>query len=171
MLKVLLATFVLLLAPVGVEAADVPILKGRVNDYANVLDAKLQASLESRLTAYEKETAHQIAVLTVSSLGGETIEAFSLRVANTWGLGRKGLDNGVLLLVAPSERQVRIEVGKQMSVYVSDAQAGRIIADMTAQFKKGDLGGGVELGVTQLMKACRVYKIPTSKPSPDSTRP
>jgi uncharacterized protein len=171
MLKVLLATFVLLVAPVGVKATDVPVLKGRINDYANVLDEKLEASLESRLTAYEKETLHQIAVLTISSLGGETIEAVSLRVANTWGLGRKGLDNGVLLLVAPSERQVRIEVGKQMGVYVSDVQAGHIIADMTAQFKKGDLGAGVELGVAQLMKACRAYKIPTSKASPDSARP
>jgi uncharacterized protein len=171
MLKVMLATIVLFLAPVGIEAADVPVLKGRINDYANVLDAHARVNLESRLAAYEKETAHQIAVLTVPSLGGEAIEAFSLRVANTWALGRKDLDNGVLLLVVPNERKLRIELGKQMAGHVSNAQTSSIIADMLVQFRKGDLGGGIELGVTQLMKECRAYKIQISKSSPESDKP
>jgi uncharacterized protein len=171
MSKILTSVLVLLLATVGAKAADVPALKSRINDYAVVLDVKLRAGLESRLAAYEKETTHQIAVLTVTSLNGEAIEAFSLRVANAWGLGRKGLDNGVLLLVAPRERQVRIELGKQMGVYVSDAQAASITAGMLVLFKNGDLGGGVELGVTELMKACRAYKIPMAKQSSESARP
>jgi hypothetical protein len=97
-------------------------------------------------------------VLTVRSLEGESIESFSLRVARAWALGQKGLNNGVLLTVAPNERKVRIELGKGMSRYVSDAQAQEIISDMLRSFRAGDIGRGVQLGVTQLMKACRAYK-------------
>lgn len=88
MMRLLLATTLLL---IGVaNAADVPKLQGRVNDYAGVLQRKTRTDLESRLARYERETTHQIAVLTVPSLGGEPIEAFSLRVANAWALGRRG---------------------------------------------------------------------------------
>jgi hypothetical protein len=92
-------------------SADVPTLRGRVDDYAGLLQPQVREQLESRLARYEQETTHQIAILTVPSLHGESIEAFSRRVANTWALGRKGLDNGVLVTVAPTERSVRIELG------------------------------------------------------------
>lgn len=111
-LRLLLATTLLL---IGVaNAADVPKLQRRVNDYAGVLQRNTRTDLEARLARYERETTHQIAVLTVPSLGGEPIEAFSLRVANAWALGRRGVDNGVLVTIAPTEHQVRIELGKGM---------------------------------------------------------
>jgi uncharacterized membrane protein YgcG len=137
----------------------VPAHKSRVNDYANILDPGQRADLEAQLRAYEKETRHQIAVLTVRSLEGESIESYSLRVAKAWALGQKGLNNGVLLTVAPNERKVRIELGKGMSRYVSDTQAQEIISEMLVSFRAGDIGRGVQLGVTQLMKACRAYKL------------
>jgi uncharacterized protein len=158
MFKVLLSAVLLLLLPLGAEAG-VPAYKGRVNDYAAILDAKQRASLEKRLREYEKETRHQIAVLTVVSLEGESIESYSLRVANAWALGRKGLDNGVLLTVAPRERKVRIELGKKMSLYVSNVQAQGVIDDMLVSFRAGDLEGGVLVGVNRLMEVCRAYKL------------
>ena len=95
-------------APPAVDAAAqgqwVPPLKTRVNDYTNILPNTEQQALEARLAAYEAETRHQIAVLTISSLKGEAIDDFSLRVANTWGIGQKGLDNGIQVTVAPTER-------------------------------------------------------------------
>ena len=142
------------------KAAEVPQLSGRVNDYANVLPAKDRAKLEKLLSDYETETSHQVAVLTVESLHGESIEDFSLRVANAWGLGRKGLDNGVLVTLAPEEHAVRIELGTGMNKYVSDAKAKRIIDEtMIPAFQAGDIAGGLRRGIARLLDACRAYKV------------
>ncbi|HEY2684104.1 MAG TPA: TPM domain-containing protein [Steroidobacteraceae bacterium] len=108
-IQIVFATFVLL---VGVACrADTPKFTARVNDYAQVLQPDVKKQLESSLARYEKETTHQIVILTVPSLKGEPIEAYSLRVLNAWGLGRRGIDNGVLVTLAPSDRRARIELG------------------------------------------------------------
>ena len=92
------------------EALDVPPLRGRVNDYAGVMSQEQRRSLESQLGQFEQETGHQVAVLTVPTLEGEDIEGFSIRVAESWKIGKKGFDNGVILVVAVKERRLRLEV-------------------------------------------------------------
>jgi uncharacterized protein len=155
-------TIALLYAGVAISA-DVPTLRGRVNDYAGLLQPQMREQLESRLAHYEQETTHQIAILTVSSLRGESIEAFSLRVAKTWALGRKGLDNGVVVTVAPAEHSVRIELGAGMNRYVSEADAKRIINDvMIPAFRDGHYDIGLLRGIDRLFEACRAYKVTPS---------
>jgi len=142
------------------NAAEVPVHAGHVNDYANVLPTSERIELEKSLAAYEVETTHQVAVLTVPSLHGESIETLSLRVARAWGLGRKGLDNGVLVTLAHSEQAVRIELGTGMSKYVSDAAAQRILEEtMLPAFRAGDLRGGLRQGIERLLELCRAYKV------------
>ena len=92
-------------------ALDVPNLKGRINDYANLLSPATEASLESVLKSLESTDSTQIVVLTIDSLRGDSLEQFSLRVVEDWKIGQQGLDNGVLLLVARDDRKIRIEVG------------------------------------------------------------
>jgi uncharacterized protein len=138
----------------------VPRLRGHVNDYAGILTAQQRADIESRLTKYEQETTHQMVVLTVPTLGAESIESFSLRVANAWRLGRKDLDNGVLITVSPSDRKARIELGRGMNKYVSDTVAAEIMTSvMTPQFRTGDYAHGIELGVERLMTEFRAYRV------------
>ncbi|MFO1401707.1 MAG: TPM domain-containing protein [Steroidobacteraceae bacterium] len=144
----------------GAQPGSVPAHVGRVNDFAHLLPEGDRAVLERTLAGYEEETSHQIAVLTVSSLKGESIESYSLRVANTWRLGRKGLDDGVLVTVAPSERAVRIEVGVGMSRYVTDADAKDVISrSMIPAFRRGDMAGGIKSGVERLLILCRAYRV------------
>jgi uncharacterized protein len=139
--------------------APVPQMRGHVNDYAGTLTEQQRADMELRLAKYEQETTHQVVVLTVSTLGTESIDSFSLRVANAWRLGRKDLDNGVLITVSPKDRKARIELGRGMSKYVSDAVAAEIMTSiMTPQFRTGDYALGIELGVERLMTECRAYK-------------
>ena len=89
-------------------ALDAPELKGRVNDYANLLSPATEASLESVLKSLESSDSTQIVVLTIKSLRGDSLEQFSLRVVEDWKIGQQGLDNGVLLLVARDDRKIRI---------------------------------------------------------------
>jgi hypothetical protein len=113
------------LLPAGIAHAELPVppLRGRVNDLAGTLDPDVAARLEGRLADFERETTHQIAVLTIPSLEGEPIEPFALRVAEAWRLGQAGVDNGILLVVAPRDRRARIEVGYGLEGVVPDAIA------------------------------------------------
>lgn len=141
-------------------AADVPKLQGRVNDYAGLLQPQARQSLETSLATFERETTHQIVILTVSSLGGESIEAFSLRVAKSWALGRKGLDNGVLVTLVPAEHKTRIELGFGMNRYVSDADARKIIDEaMIPAFREGHYDIGLKRGIDRLFVECRAYRV------------
>jgi uncharacterized protein len=152
-------------APVAADALPVPALKDRVNDTAGVLTAAERERLSGLLGQYERETYHQLAVLTIPTLSGEPLEAYSLRVANTWGLGIKGFDNGILVLLAMKERKVRIELGKGMERYISDAQTKAIIDDsMVPAFKKGDFAGGLQNGLQRLMAEARKYVVDPSEP-------
>jgi uncharacterized protein len=143
---------------VAAAAAEVavPPLRARVTDLAGMLPADAEARLERELARLEAATTHQIAVLTVPSLEGEPIEAFALRAAEAWQLGQRGLDNGILLVVAAQDRRARIEVGYGLEGVVPDAVAKRILEErILPRFRAGDFAGGIEAGVAALASAAR----------------
>lgn len=152
-----------LFSAVGAAAHDreVPPLQGPVTDYANVLSQADRERLTSMLARYERETSHQIAVLLIPTLSGERIESFSLRVANSWGLGQKDADNGVLVTLAMKEREVRIELGSGMEKLISNATVQTIIQNsMVPAFRKGHYAAGLQAGLDQLMKEGRKFVLP-----------
>jgi uncharacterized protein len=130
------------------RAADVPALSGRVVDRARILTPERVRRIEALSAAYEARTGGQIAVLLVPSLDGEPIEDFAERVFRTWRLGQREKDNGILLVIAPDDRRVRIEVGYGLEGSLTDAAAGRIIRNVIAPaFREDAYGRGVEEGV------------------------
>jgi uncharacterized protein len=140
--------FLAAVAAVPATALDVPYLIGRVSDHAGMLTETERARIDEKLAALEAGTGAQVAVLTVVSLGGEPIEAYSLRVAETWRLGRKGRDDGVLLLVARDDRALRLEVGYGLEATLPDAVCRRIIDNVIVpQFRAGSYAAGIEAGV------------------------
>lgn len=156
-MKALLAALlgVLLLADSAL-ALEVPYLSGRVTDNAEVLSAAAKERLTQTLKAHEEATTAQIAVLTVPSLEGSTVEDFATRVFESWKLGQKGKDNGVLLLIAPKDRRLRIEVGYGLEGSLPDVTASRIIRNViTPRFKANDFDGGVEQGVNAIVGALK----------------
>ena len=162
---VIAVALVLLLLTLG--AADIPFLAGRVNDTAGILSTTTIRELEGVLKAHEDSTSNQVAVLTISTLDGEPIESYSLRVAEAWKLGQKGKDNGALLLVASDERKVRIEVGSGLEGDLSDLTSGVIIRrEILPRFKEGDYDGGVRAGVLAILSAIRgSYKVEAQESS------
>src|SRR5437016_1461924 len=133
-------------------ALDVPPLTGRIVDNAHLLPADRTASLSAELATHEARTGNQVAVLTLPSLEGEPLEEFSHRVATAWKLGRKGTDNGVLILVVPNDRKVRIEVGYGLEGTLTDLKSSRIIREeMVPQFRNGDFSGGIAAGVRAVL--------------------
>jgi uncharacterized protein len=137
-------------------ALEVPPLAGRVNDLAGMLDAEARARLEQKLGDFESEAGSQIAVLTLPSLEGESIEDFSIRVADAWQLGRAGADDGVLLLLARDERQLRLEVGYGLEGRVPDALARRIVDNVIVpRLQEGNVAAGVEEGVDAVIELIR----------------
>ena len=146
------ALLCLLALPASAQLMAVPPLAARVTDQAAMLDDKQKASLEAVLADYEARTGSQIAVLLVKSTEPEAIEQYSIRVTDAWKLGRKGVDDGVLLLVAkdnPSSlRRLRIEAGRGVQGVLTDAQSKRILQDVIApHFKQQDYYGGLVAGV------------------------
>lgn len=150
-IRLLLAFWLLLLPLAGTAQVAVPALTARVTDQAGVLQPEQRASLESRLAALEQEKGSQIAILTVPTTQPETIEQYGIRVAESWQLGRKGVDDGLLILLAMDDRTMRIEVGYGLEGVIPDAVAKRVIAEiMTPYFRQGDFYGGLDAAVTQL---------------------
>lgn len=126
-------------------------LTGRVVDAAEILSPACERRLTERLARLEKETLVQLIVATTPDLGGRDIAAYSLDLVNAWGLGDAQRKDGLLLLVAPNERKVRIEVGRGLEVTVRDEDAAAIIRDaILPHFREGDFEGGVEAGVEDL---------------------
>jgi uncharacterized protein len=151
---VLAAVMALALLGGDAQALDVPPLVGRVNDGANVLSAQMRSQLEAQLESYERSTGHQLAVLTIPSLEGEPIEDYTIRVVESWQLGKKGKDDGVLLFVAVGDRKIRIEVGYGLEGDLPDALVGRIIREVMAPaFRQGDLGFGITRAVSAISSA------------------
>ncbi|MBI3802336.1 MAG: TPM domain-containing protein [Nitrospirae bacterium] len=135
-------------------ALEVPRLQGRVNDQAHLLTPEQAAALEAQLRAYEEKTTNQIALLTLPSLEGESLEAFSIKVGREWQLGQAKRNNGVLLLIAAKERAVRIEVGYGLEGALTDAQSSIIIRNiMVPAFRQGDFDRGIRDGVGAIEKA------------------
>jgi uncharacterized protein len=138
------------------QASTLPPLTGRVVDTAGLLSPEERANLTSRLEAIESETSVQIVVATIPSLEGEPIEDYSIRLAEAWKAGQKGLDNGVILLVARDERKVRIEVGYGLEAVIPDGLAGRIIRERIApSFQPGKYYEGLLAAVSGIDLAAR----------------
>ncbi|TAJ25330.1 MAG: TPM domain-containing protein [Nitrospirae bacterium] len=152
------------------SALDVPSLSGRLVDAAHLLPPDLTATLSAELAAHEERTGNQVVLLTLPSLGGEPVEEFAHRVATTWQLGRKGIDNGVLLLVVPGDRRVRIEVGYGLEGTLTDAKASRIIRqEIIPRFRSGDVAGGVAAGLRAIMGTIEGTYVPAERTSPPAT--
>jgi len=138
----------------GVLAAlTFPPLSGRVVDAANVLDAKTRATLDQRLAAQEAKSTDQVVVATVPSLQGTSVEDYANRLFRFWKLGQAKKDNGVLLLVAPAEHKVRIEVGYGLEGVLPDAVSSTIIqTSMLPLLRKGDYAGAIDKGVDSVIE-------------------
>jgi uncharacterized protein len=155
-LRRLLILLPLLLLPLKAAALDVPRATGYVNDRADILSSGAERKLERFLQGFEKSDSTQIVVLTIDSLEGEALDEYAIKVAESWGMGRKGKDNGALLLVAKEERKVRIEVGYGLEGRLTDLLSGRIIDnEITPRFKAGDFDDGVIAGVAAMAEAVR----------------
>lgn len=125
----------------------------RVNDQANILDPKLEASLTARSSDLEAQTGNQFVILTVPSLQGREIDVFARDYGNRHGIGRKGVNDGVLLVIAPNERKVRIAVGDGLSTKLSDRDARAIIDGVIVpEFRKGDLPKGIDRGADRIIE-------------------
>ncbi|HEX4769022.1 MAG TPA: TPM domain-containing protein [Lichenihabitans sp.] len=133
-------------------AADLPQLTGRVVDDAGLLSAAAQSRIEAKLKTLEDQSGIQLVVATVKSLGGEEIEPYANRLFRAWKLGEQKKNNGVLLVVAPTERKVRIEVGYGLEGTLTDATSKLIMVNaMTPRFKAGDYQGGIESGLDDII--------------------
>ena len=133
-------------------ALEVPPLSGHVNDYAGMLSPQAVQELETNLTAFEMSDSTQIVVLTIPTLEGESLEEFSIKVAEAWRIGQEKIDNGVILLIAKQERKARIEVGRGLEGKLTDLVSGRIIrGEISPRFKAGDIDGGFRVGVAAIM--------------------
>jgi uncharacterized protein len=165
MTSTVVALLVALLSPAGAFAADVPYLTGRVVDHAQILSPDARTRLAAALKAHEEATSNQIVVLTVQTIQPEGIEEYAADVFNNWKLGQKGRNNGVLVVVVPQDRKMRIEVGYGLEPILTDAMAGAIIRDvMTPAFKRADYDAGVQDGVTAIIARLEGKSIATAMP-------
>lgn len=152
--------YLVLIGPVLAEVA-VPGFSARVTDLTNTLTPSQAASLEQQLADFEKRKGSQIAVLIVPTTAPEAIEQYGIRVAEAWKLGRKGVDDGALLLVAKNDRALRIEVGYGLEGVIPDAIAKRVIAEtIVPYFQKNDFAGGIQAGVNQLIRLIEGEPLP-----------
>ncbi len=148
----ILIALLVLFFPLATLAQTFPPLSGRVVDAANLLKPEERAALEAKLKAHEDKTTDQVVVATLRSLEGYEIEDYANRLFRHWQLGQKGKDNGALLLVAPQERKVRIEVGYGLEGALTDALSKIIITTAVApQFQKGNFAGGIDAGVDAML--------------------
>jgi len=134
-------------------APEFPKLTGRVVDQAGLLSAAEESRLAEKLQAHEAETSNQIVIVTLSTLQGYDIADYGYQLGRHWGIGQESRDNGVLLLVAPNERRMRIEVGYGLEGALTDAISDYIIRqEMRPAFRAGDYPGGIEAGTDAILK-------------------
>lgn len=146
----LLAATVVLVAT-AFAAPTYPELTGRITDQAGLFSPADKAEIENTLAGLEQTSTDQIAVVTVKSLDGYPIEDYSIGLARKWGIGQKGKDNGILLIVAPNERKVRIEVGRRLEPFMTDTMSALIIQNaILPRFRRGDYAGGIKDGVRDI---------------------
>jgi len=145
----------------------VPPLTGHVTDQTGTLNPEQSAVLEQTLQAFEARKGSQLAVLIVPTVGPETIEQYALRVAEQWKLGRKKIDDGAILVVAKSDRALRIEVGYGLEGALNDATSKRIISEViTPRFQQGDFYGGITAGVDQMIRVVDGEPLPEPTGTP-----
>lgn len=136
------------LAPVALADPTFPALSGRVVDEAGILSPSDEAAITAKLAALEGETGDQFVVVTLNSLQDHEIEDYGYRLGRAWGIGNAANDSGVLLIVAPNERKVRLEVGYGLEPVLTDALSNRIIqTDILPPFRRGDYARGIDAGV------------------------
>jgi uncharacterized protein len=145
----------------GAAGVEIPALKTRVTDTTGTLPAQKIAQLEQKLAAFEQEKGVQLAVLMVPSVQPESIEEYAVRVFEQWKLGRKGVDDGVLLIIAKNDRKLRIEVGYGLEGALNDATAKRIISeDIVPHLKHGDFAAGIDAGVSRILRVAGGEPLP-----------
>jgi len=162
-MRQLLAALLVVAGLLGVARAEVPVppLKTRVTDLTGTLNAQQKGELESRIAAFESRRGSQIAVLMLPSTKPEEIEQYAIRVAEAWKIGRKKVDDGLILVVAKDDRRLRIEVGYGLEGAIPDSVAKRVIDErITPRFRDGDFYGGVRDGVEQLIRLAEGEKLP-----------
>ena len=125
---------------------------GYVNDYAEIISPAVEPKMETRLESFTASTSNELAVVTLKSLEGDTVENTAVALFEQWGIGQKDKDNGVLLLVVPNERELKIEVGYSLEPVLTDSRAGTIIRDViTPKFKENDYDSGITDGVEAIL--------------------
>ncbi len=148
-------------APAGAGLQPIPKLSARVTDLTGTLTAEQQTALEQKLAAFESAKGSQLAVLIVPTTQPEEIEQYSIRVVDQWKLGRKGVEDGALLIIAKNDHHVRIEVGRGLEGVLTDAMSNRIIDEtITPDFRAGNFYGGISTGLDQMMKLVQGEPLP-----------
>ncbi len=149
----------------SLSALEVPALKGRVNDYAGMLSNAAERQLETVLAELERTDSTQIVVLTIPSLKGDSLEDFSIRVAEQWKIGQANNDNGAILLISKQDRKIRIEVGYGLEGKLTDLMSGRIIRNViTPNFKSSNFDVGIVQGVSAMIGTVKGVYTAESKP-------
>jgi uncharacterized protein len=156
----------LVLGPVSsASGKEVPGYQGYVNDYGSMMSPEMRTKLERALQSFDLSDSTQVAILTIDSLDGDTLEDFSIRVVDKWKVGQEGKDNGVLFLVAKDDRKMRIEVGRGLEHVLTDLAAGRIIDNVVAPlFKKKQFDKGFEVGTAAIIQTTRGEYTAPSRP-------
>lgn len=161
LLRLLLAAAAILLlawfAPAFAQQAALPKLTGAVVDTADLLPPEHEIALERRLREFQQRTSRQLVVVTVPSLGGETVEDYGFRLGEAWELGDREADNGAILLIARDDRRMRIEVGDGLEPILTDGMSGLIIRrEIQPRFRAGDYPGGINAGVNAILEQLSV---------------
>jgi len=147
-----LLAFLVLLTPAW-AAPKFPALTGRVVDDANILSSGTKAELDGKLAALEQKNSRQLVVVTLPSLQGYEISDYGYQLGRAWGIGQKGINNGILFIVAPNEHKTRIEVGYGLEPIITDAFSSVVIqTQVLPRFRQGDFNGGVLAGVDALIQ-------------------
>lgn len=170
MRSIALGIFLFLCVVTPTAAQTYPKPTGFINDTADIIPDDQQASLEQQLTQYAADTKNEIAILTITSLNGENLEDYSVKVFEEWGIGKRAEDNGLLILVAKDERKVRIEVGYGLEPFITDGVAGDIIrTQIGPAFKEERYGEGLTAAVQAIQEriSSKSTEEPVSAPLPN----
>jgi uncharacterized protein len=138
------------------RSAEIPRLRGYVNDYADMISPAVEAELTAKLESFEASDSTQVVILTIPTLQGEPIEDYSIRVAEAWKIGQARKDNGIIITVSKEDRRMRIEVGRGLEGKLTDLAAGRIIDQvMKPRFREGNFDAGFKAAVSAVIDATR----------------
>jgi uncharacterized protein len=161
-------------AAVVLVAAQYPAFKAPVVDQAEVVPAAVEQRVDAALNDFQARTGQQIGVAVVDSMGKQTIEEYGIGLARAWGVGTKGEDNGVLLLVAVKEKKVRIEVGRKVEGELTDVRSGQLIRNvLLPRLRQGDYGAAVEVGTQEIRRVLGDQQVgaPPATAAPPSQQP